>query len=811
MQKFSKLLSILLCLSMLLGMFPNLARAAEVPKTYTFSDYTAGTQYAEDEEHVLDDMTTVITTQCHFTTQLRIYSSSSHDGYAIIRFAEPITKISLNLGNKEDTLNVYGSTDGENWTKVGGITTTTTEYSDYVLEMGAGTAYTYLKLDVEGTNQIRVASMTIYYEGQCDHSYVVTDLGDGTHIKKCACGATEGTAEEHSDIYFVYSNHSTHNAVCVDCDAVLLAEDHNYFDDGTCSCGYLEHVTAPVVDTGYKLGVYQGNLEKGLYFTGNTANKDYYLETTETLSDGIVVYLETVEGGYHIYFMNGDVKTYIDIYVNGTYINLRLTDAPTAVFVWNSDYNTFTTDVGEDPVTYYIGTYNTYNTLSASKFDFISSSFPVHLYELPPCTHPNTTTKYEISDARMHIYEEVCDDCGETVGNGSVDYHEDWDGSCPCGITSVSIADALAGETDEYFCVRGQVTFIDGRNIYIQDATGGINIYLRSASNIIEVGDDFVAYGKRGAYNGLQQLSNGTFAIISPSDRTYDDPVTVTLAELDDTYLCEKVIIKNLTVVAVNGNNVTVTDDNGTTAINIYKGTYSLENVYVGDTIASFSGVVGTYNGLQLRSSDTIAVTPHPCKDTDSDHKCDTCLVEVSQCADANKDHKCDTCSAAMGTHEAAAGKHTCDYCNQTVTQCADANKDHKCDVCGKTVSECVDTDADYKCDICGADHGTPPTPDPEPEPEPEPTPNPEPQPDEERDLMDSISDLGNTIEETAEVLVETVEAVVEVAEAVAEVAEVVAEAAEVVVESAPQIVEVVTVVVDFSQMIISLLNELIP
>ncbi|MBQ8322414.1 MAG: hypothetical protein IJX91_00440 [Clostridia bacterium] len=133
--------------------------ADSIVKKYTFSDYTAGTQYAEDEAHVLDDYTTVTTTQAHFTTELRLYSSSSHDAFAIISCTNVIDSITLNCGNKADTLNVYGSTDGTTWTLIEGVSVTSS-YADYTVNITNST-YKYLKLDVAGTQQVRVAYMTI--------------------------------------------------------------------------------------------------------------------------------------------------------------------------------------------------------------------------------------------------------------------------------------------------------------------------------------------------------------------------------------------------------------------------------------------------------------------------------------------------------------------------------------------------------------------------------------------------------------------------------------------------------------------------
>ena len=51
--------------------------------------------------------------------------------------------------------------------------------------------------------------------------------------------------------------------------------------------------------------------------------------------------------------------------------------------------------------------------------------------------------------------------------------------------TAVPISDALAGNTGTQFTVKGVVTFTDGSNVYLQDATGGICLYLSAADDNI--------------------------------------------------------------------------------------------------------------------------------------------------------------------------------------------------------------------------------------------------------------------------------------------------------------------------------------
>ena len=95
------------------------------------------------------------------------------------------------------------------------------------------------------------------------------------------------------------------------------------------------------------------------------------------------VFVETTNGGYYLYFMDGTTKTYIDLYVTDTgYVNLRLVTEPSAVYSWNTEYKTFTTKLTVKDVEdeYYIGTYKTFTTFSGSKLSYAATSFPSHLF-----------------------------------------------------------------------------------------------------------------------------------------------------------------------------------------------------------------------------------------------------------------------------------------------------------------------------------------------------------------------------------------------------------------------------------------------
>ena len=174
-----------------------------------------------------------------------------------------------------------------------------------------------------------------------------------------------------------------------------------------------------------------------------------------------------------------------------------------------------------------------------------------------------------------------------------------------------TIAEALAGADGAEFTVKGVVTMVDGKNVYLQDATGGICAYLPAAPEGIALGDTVVATGARATFRGLPELSSATVELsegleLAAAEKTVD---TLTTADI-----CTYVTIKNLEVTDIFDNNgayslpnLTVKDENGN-EIQIYKavigknedGTWALA---VGDKI-NFTGAVGVNNTtLQLRNT----------------------------------------------------------------------------------------------------------------------------------------------------------------------------------------------------------------
>lgn len=145
-------------------------------------------------------------------------------------------------------------------------------------------------------------------------------------------------------------------------------------------------VTSPEVGVAYKFGLFHGNEKANVFFNGqNYNNYAWYLAYAAA---GVDVYLETVEGvegGYRIYFMNGDAKTYIVAFPRDgdtTKGTLKLdTTTPAEYFTFNTEYNTlvYTSTTGEQ---FYLGSSGTYKSISCSAISYITNadSYVSHLY-----------------------------------------------------------------------------------------------------------------------------------------------------------------------------------------------------------------------------------------------------------------------------------------------------------------------------------------------------------------------------------------------------------------------------------------------
>ena len=189
--------------------------------------------------------------------------------------------------------------------------------------------------------------------------------------------------------------------------------------------------------------------------------------------------------------------------------------------------------------------------------------------------------------------------------------------------TLITIAEARALNENETAIVEGVVTFIDGRNIYIQDETAAIDLFLNynTVPETLALGDKVRALGTKTVYNGLVELTgiDGTveseFCIVSSGNIL---PLVVkTIAELladfeaDNMLQSTRVQIVDAVMGTIDNNgNTIITQDNNEMVI------YRLpvvEGLMEGDLV-TLTAVVGCYNNIQLRvnSAEDVIVTKIP-------------------------------------------------------------------------------------------------------------------------------------------------------------------------------------------------------
>ena len=238
-------------------------------------------------------------------------------------------------------------------------------------------------------------------------------------------------------------------------------------------------VEAPAAGSSYKFALVQAELGQTLYFTGEM--NGYYLATSTNVLDAVDVTVEEVEGGYHLSFMKAGVKTYIDIIPredNPGKVNVVLTEAPTAVFTWDAERKTMTAVVGD--ATWYLGTYNTYNTISASNVSYIEDVTKIGVSQFPATfatvSFTYTPNDAEAVDGSSYVFALVQAELGQTLyftGEMSGYYLAT---STNAAAAAKVYAEAVEGGMRFYFDKAGVKTYID--IIPREDNPGKVNVVL---------------------------------------------------------------------------------------------------------------------------------------------------------------------------------------------------------------------------------------------------------------------------------------------------------------------------------------------
>lgn len=281
--------------------------------------------------------------------------------------------------------------------------------------------------------------------------------------------------------------------------------------------------TAPVAGQPYDL--YMQVAAGKVYFSGSLdAEKGTYLATTSDAAASVKIYFEEVSGGYHIFFMNGETKTYINaeayLKSNGyAGCHFVLGETSTCVWTYNTEYGILEVygEISGKSDTFFAGTYGSYSTVSLSGVyyrDQIASGtqFPARIEAaegevIPPSQGGEETHTHTFVDG-------VCG-CGETDPN-YVPPSEGGDGEDDGMMT---IPEVLASGEGTVVKFTGTVhsfyeewSSYNNCSPYIVDENGNKVLVFRTTTKVT-IGDVITVEGTVTIYNTVAQIAQGSSTV----------------------------------------------------------------------------------------------------------------------------------------------------------------------------------------------------------------------------------------------------------------------------------------------------------
>lgn len=381
-------------------------------------------------------------------------------------------------------------------------------------------------------------------------------------------GKTSVNYAETTNSVFTYN--PVTNALCttLNNEAVYLGTYNTFETISVSSCSYINadntgvsqfplELLAARPDGEYTGSLVQGKLEnKVLYLDGGVSGR--YLTTTADSSKAVTLYAEMVEGGFKFYILVDGEKQYVNLYKNSEdKLSVNYDKAGTSVFNYNPLVNAWSTVF--DGSEYYLGTYNTFETISASALSYITpentgvSQFPLEYFPIvkEECAH-------EWADATC-TEAKKCGKCGVTEGEALGHKINAETHLCTvCGKDDpeyywpMTIPEAVASADGKLVSVKGTVKEINDAwsdqykniTVTIEDAEGN-TLYIYRLKTNVAVGDKVTITGKVSSYNGAKQIASGATAVIEK-----DEPVVT--GPLVDGTIVDKTMSSNLSYITNN-------------------------------------------------------------------------------------------------------------------------------------------------------------------------------------------------------------------------------------------------------------------
>lgn len=182
-------------------------------------------------------------------------------------------------------------------------------------------------------------------------------------------------------------------------------------------------------------------------------------------------------------------------------------------------------------------------------------------------------------------------------------------------IPTIAEVKALADDTETK--VSGVVNFISGKNIYIQDATGGILVYTTEKPTC-QVGEKIVAKGVKVIYGGAPEVKSAVVESAEAGELAASlafENLAALVADTELKYFATRVVVPGLKIVSYDSyNNPTVKDALGNEVL-CYKMVLDPAEAPVGSKI-TVDAVAGWFNGFQFVGDVAgLSVVPGPKKE----------------------------------------------------------------------------------------------------------------------------------------------------------------------------------------------------
>ena len=200
-------------------------------------------------------------------------------------------------------------------------------------------------------------------------------------------------------------------------------------------------------------------------------------------------------------------------------------------------------------------------------------------------------------------------DYAEMSADGSDMFNRHWSESdtvamwaaVPEPITLKTILEVLEAGAGQSVTTQGVINAVISKNVYMQDETGAMLVYLKQADTSLKMGDKITVSGTTKMYGGILELDQ---AEITSQETAEPMPeVETTLAALLENpldYFAYRVFVEGVTISGYNSRSTYVSDGTNTA---ICYNVLADQSIFPEGTVVNLHLVAGFYNGFQFVGS----------------------------------------------------------------------------------------------------------------------------------------------------------------------------------------------------------------